>query len=358
METKHYPAPQLPPVLDIACFKQRLARVHRHIENSQQVLKKIPYSKLTFILKLREAFFSLYTQGMSITFEKICELHSKNKDSSIILKRVKNYLEAFSYIEKINSTNDYGTRFWEHLHSLIERDFGKIPEELGHIRVKQNWIGPKDCKIEQAFFYPPAPKEIKPLLKKLSQYLHSKEDPLVLLGIGFAQFLFIHPFMDGNGRVARLFAAAFLYQRKQLSAPVLFLSEYFLSHRLPYLKNLFQLTKHKNWEVWFSFYLKGLEKEAQSLSLRLKKLYTLYQKIDRILPPDLTSFQRKQIHLFLFENPVFSKALLKQKTKFTISLQNALLDLLLRNKLIKKKNKSLYFFSSLLLLGKKETRLK
>lgn len=358
METKHYALPPLPPPIDRVRYQKRLARVYRHIEHSQQILQKFPYTKLTFILKLREAFFSLSTQGMGVTFEKLCELHSKNKDSSLLRKRVKNYLEAFSYIEKINSPNDYGAHFWEHLHGLVERDFGKSPEELGHIREKQNWIGPKGCKMEQAFFYPPAPQEIRPLLQKLSKYLHSKEDPLVQLGIGFAQFLFIHPFMDGNGRVARLFAAAFLYQRKQLCSAVLFLSEYFLYHRLPYLKNLFLLTKHKNWDRWFSFYLKGIEKEAYCLSLRLKKLYALYQKIDRLLPSDLAFSQRKQIILFLFENPVFSKTLLKKKTKISSSLQEGLLDLLVRKKLIKKKTPSLYYFSPLLLLGKKETRLK
>lgn len=61
-----------------------------------------------------------------------------------------------------------------------------------------------------------------PLILKRNSF--SNKDPIVQTAILFAQFLFIHPFMDGNGRVARILIPLYLVKKKILSKPYLFMS--------------------------------------------------------------------------------------------------------------------------------------
>ena len=54
------------------------------------------------------------------------------------------------------------------------------------------------------------------------------------IGVAHYQFEAMHPFMDGNGRIGRLIIPLFLYQRKFLSHPLLYIGEYFENRRSDY----------------------------------------------------------------------------------------------------------------------------
>jgi len=82
--------------------------------------------------------------------------------------------------------------------------------ELGKLRSHQVWIGSVDRN--KASYIPPAPTEVKALTEKLlsdwrNSYKKTKDqtkDNIVKAIAKFhGDFLSIHPFMDGNGRVAR-----------------------------------------------------------------------------------------------------------------------------------------------------------
>jgi len=64
--------------------------------------------------------------------------------------------------------------------------------------------------------YPlPAPKDIPVLIKKFVDKINSlykKKHPVELAAIAHKEFVFIHPFVDGNGRVARLLMNLILLQ--------------------------------------------------------------------------------------------------------------------------------------------------
>ena len=138
-------------------------------------------------------------------------------------------------------------------------------KEAGKLRTRQNWIGPKGCSIDEAYFYPPEPKKVPRYMKKLHTYLHSKEkDLLVQLAIYFAQLLIIHPFMDGNGRVARAIIPLFLAEKKLIPAPLFFMSTYFKKHRLQYLKKLYAITEEGQWTEWVLFFLKGIIEQGKT----------------------------------------------------------------------------------------------
>lgn len=66
---------------------------------------------------------------------------------------------------------------------------------------------------------------------------------IVKIGLAYAQFESIHPFLDGNGRVGRLLIKLLLCEGTEarnplLQSPVLYLSTYFKEHRSKYYELL------------------------------------------------------------------------------------------------------------------------
>ena len=146
------------------------------------------------------------------------------------------------------------------LHKILKKDIA-TPWNLpfGKFRNRQNWIGKEGCTIDKAYFVPPDPKAIPKYMKELKNYLSFKEkDPLVQLAIFFAQFLIIHPFMDGNGRVGRILIPLFLHQKKLISSPKFFMDAYIKKHRTVYFEKLFAITLKNDWEGWIDFFLTGI----------------------------------------------------------------------------------------------------
>ena len=145
-------------------------------------------------------------------------------------------------------------------------------KEPGSIRTRQNWVGPTGCRMEEAFCYPPAPRYVLPYLKKLEKYAESTDgDPLIQTAIIFAQFLVVHPFMDGNGRAARLLVPFLLYKKGVTSAPLFYMSGYFQKYRKEYFDRLLALSKEHDWEGWITFFLKGVIEQGELLCRKVKK---------------------------------------------------------------------------------------
>jgi Fic family protein len=92
------------------------------------------------------------------------------------------------------------------------------------------------------------------------------------------QFEAIHPFPDGNGRVGRLLITLFLMERKRLSQPLLYLSDYIDAHRQDYYELLQRVRTHADWIGWIRFFITGVTEIAQQASERSSKLLDLREQ--------------------------------------------------------------------------------
>ena len=73
----------------------------------------------------------------------------------------------------------------------------------GEFRRSQKWIGPAGCVLIDATYVPPPPSELMQCLGDWEKFLHDENLPLLVhAALTHAQFKAIHPFLDGNGRVA------------------------------------------------------------------------------------------------------------------------------------------------------------
>lgn len=237
-----------------------------------ELLKTAPPSALE-ILKWEESALSLRAFGLIADLD---EIHSfiRNKDVSperkVILQKILNAKKGLDFGIAWAKKGPLNQTFFCRLHAIIKQDAPDL-KEVGRIRKKQNWIGPQGCTIDEAYFYPPASHKLKKYLQGLFRYANGKEkDPLVQAAIFFAQFLIIHPFMDGNGRVARIFIPLYLMKKKLLSKPCLFMSSYFAKHRLAYFQKLFHIPEKEGWENWISYFLEGITEQSNNIKLKLQ----------------------------------------------------------------------------------------
>ncbi len=215
--------------------------------------------KVCHALHQVEAINSLESPTSSISIKAFLQAPKRQQKTEPIY----DYLKAL----KMASTNLIDATFSKKqickIHSIVKKS-SSPKSELGRYRNRQNWIGPAGCTIDQAYFYPPAAETLETLMNQLLCYMNSKQqEPLLQLALIYAQFLILHPFMDGNGRVARILASLFLYKNKYLPAPLFFLSGYFKKHKLKYFRSLYRTTDENDWDEWICFFLKGIIQSAQ-----------------------------------------------------------------------------------------------
>ncbi|MBI2334282.1 Fic family protein [Candidatus Daviesbacteria bacterium] len=121
------------------------------------------------------------------------------------------------------------------------------------------------------FKAPPASsvaKLIKDLLDWLKQSKKDRIHPIIRAGILHLQFVTIHPFTDGNGRVARLLTQLQLYRDNWDFRKILVLEDYYNRDRLSYYKaeNLAQgkqYEKDMDFSGWLEYFTTGFLIEAR-----------------------------------------------------------------------------------------------
>jgi Fic family protein len=198
------------------------------------------------------ARFSLVTNGRDHPFLQSREIRAQLPAERALYKRVLTASSKAIHHHGLSST------FLCDMHRILKK------EQDGKFRTKQNWIGPKNCIKKEAYFLPPSYKTVPKSMESLVAYGDAKEkDPLVQLAIYFAQLLIIHPFMDGNGRLARAMIPLFLYKKGITSTPRFYLSAYFKRHRLDYFVKLYLISAAGNWEEWIRFFLQGIVEEGE-----------------------------------------------------------------------------------------------
>ncbi len=91
----------------------------------------------------------------------------------------------------------------------------------GVVRHEPIWIGPPNCRIEDAAFVAPPPSYVPDLLEDLTHYINSaRHSPAFQAAAAHAQFEAIHPFEDGNGRTGRALIHAVLIARGVVNGAV------------------------------------------------------------------------------------------------------------------------------------------
>ena len=122
-------------------------------------------------------------------------------------------------------------------------------------RHQQNWLQGPLRGAMGVTYVPPEPSEVRLLmaeLLKLANHWHGKVEPLVAASVLSFAFVFIHPFMDGNGRLSRFLYHYMLAQSGQLRKGLLLpVSVAMKRNEDAYLQALqsFSIPMREHWQV-------------------------------------------------------------------------------------------------------------
>jgi Fic family protein len=250
----------------------RLDEKLRQEKNAKAILEPLYWQEAISSLRSHH-IRSIFQETLS---KRYASLISKKRDDTV--QRILAAKDALDLAIDWDPKKKMGHQFFCCIHRLIQSN-PIDSKDNGRIRNRQNWIGPEGCKIEEAYFYPPAAAKIRPLLRNLEVYSAKQTfEPLMQLAIAFAQLLIIHPFMNGNGRVARIMVPVGAYRKKLLVQPALFMSFYFETHRNNYFQKLFNISEKNNWEDWIAFFLTGVISQANLTRNRFDRLAKLWHE--------------------------------------------------------------------------------
>ncbi|MBI2335159.1 MAG: Fic family protein [Deltaproteobacteria bacterium] len=131
-------------------------------------------------------------------------------------------------------------------------------------------------KSGQLVYLPPDHQDMSRFMNELLEFLHiqkGKIDPLILAGIFHKQFVIIHPFVDGNGRTARLATKTILAEMGVNTFKLFSFENYYNQKVSTYfqkvglLGNYYELEKAIDFTEWLEYFTDGIIDEL----LRVKK---------------------------------------------------------------------------------------
>jgi Fic family protein len=187
------------------------------IEELKTAVEKLPIT-LSLLKSLRETallnstHYSTQIEGNLLTLPEVAAVKAgkripeRERDET----EVRNHFAAFALMEKLAKArqavreNDI-----KYMHGLVM--IGKMKSSA--YRAQQNVI--RESGSGRIVYLPPEPKDVAKLTQELVQWINLQlEDgdmPVpIIAAIAHYQFATIHPYMDGNGRMARLLATLIL----------------------------------------------------------------------------------------------------------------------------------------------------
>jgi len=140
---------------------------------------------------------SLEIEGNTLTEEQITAL-LENKRVIAPQKDILEVRNAIKVYDKLNEFNPYQLKDLEKAHSIL---MNGLIDKAGKLRTTNVGIV-KGSKVEHIA---PGGTMVNGLMKDLFEYLKKDKDLLLIKSCVFHyEFEFIHPFVDGNGRMGKL----------------------------------------------------------------------------------------------------------------------------------------------------------
>ncbi len=206
--------------------------------------------------------------------KQILKTQPKNLISSE--QEVINYNKALEELNK-NLKTDFVNFQLDLILSIHKKLVNKlVPKyQLGKLRVETVFIN--NPKTGKTVYWPPDHKDVPQLMNGLMNFIIRSKgaiDSLIIAGIFHKQFVVIHPFMDGNGRTARLSTKVIMADMGLNTFNLLSFENYYNRNVTNYFNNVgvlgnyYDIVDSIDFTNWLEYYTDGIIDEL----LRVKKL--------------------------------------------------------------------------------------
>jgi len=268
-----------------------------------------------------EAVLSSKIEGTQATLDELLEADAGLVTSEARrddIEEISNYRAAVRVAEKALQDRPVSCSLIKEIHQRLLQGVRGRDKTPGAFRTDQNWIGRYGDPIEKARFVPPSPIILQSALENWERYIQDEgEDPALQVTIAHAQFEILHPFKDGNGRIGRMLIPLLLFQRKALSRPMFYMSEYLEENRSEYYDRLLAITDNGDWHGWILFFLNGISVQAESNLEKVKNVRDLYEETKRqVVDITHSQFAIGAVDA-LFAQPIISGTSFAEKAGFS-----------------------------------------
>lgn len=150
--------------------------------------------------------------------------------------------------------------------------------QWGHVRKEPVFVN--DPRLKKTIYLPPDHQDVVPLLDDLFDFIEKSTnsfDPLILAGIFHKQFVIVHPFIDGNGRTARLTTKVLLAKMGLDTFNLFSFENYYNSNVTKYFEevgltgNYYDLKDQIDFTSWLEYFTDGIIDELLRVKKELEK---------------------------------------------------------------------------------------
>lgn len=193
------------------------------------------------------------------------------------IQEIINYRKAMGFISELR-INDEGLMINEEtikkLHKITVNKTLPI-EKCGEYRKTKVVI--KNNQTGEVSFRPPEAFSLSGQIKDLSAFINRSQNqdihPVLQSGIVHYELVRIHPFVDGNGRVARALSTLILFMQGYDIRKFFSLEEYFDKNASDYYTALQSVEKEKgNLTFWLEYFTQGLAIELSKIKEKVEKI--------------------------------------------------------------------------------------
>lgn len=190
------------------------------------------------------------------------------------IQEIINYRKVIEYIEEEaeKQIDKITEQIIKKLHRIIV--YRILPDDsAGIYRSKQVVV--KNSETGEITFRPPPPIEVSFLMREFIYWINSDSKdqlhPILKAGIVHHELVRIHPFIDGNGRVARVLATLILFLGGYDIRRFFSLEEYYDKDAITYYQNLQRASKG-DLSSWLEYFTFGASVEFEKIKEKILKL--------------------------------------------------------------------------------------
>ena len=275
--------------------------------------------KLKKEAQIHNAHSSTSIEGNKLTLKQVQAL-SENREvvaTEKDKKEVLNYLKALDSIPEYAKHKTIGVKLFLKIHKIVTIDTLQDNNDCGVFRNRQVFVGRRIFNgtsfKEIVEYMPPETKDVPRLTAEFLDWLNSDKtnevNPVISAGIVHYEIARIHPFIDGNGRTARLIASLVLYKSGFDHRRFFALDDYYDENRAAYYAALKTAQTNKgDITRWLEYFTDGFLYSINKVKDFIVKM-GLFSKIEEGERIELTQKQIKILERVKEKDKVSNKDL-------------------------------------------------
>lgn len=208
------------------------------------------------------------------------------------IQEVKNAYEAYKKIPEINPTSISELK---KIHGIMTY---RTVNESGVFRQVEEGVFSGD----KCIFIAPPPHMVSGLMNDLISWMKRSEGvvhPLILSAVFHYEFVFIHPFADGNGRMARLWHTVILYRWRNIFEYIPLESQ-IERFQTEYYDAIAQCHVNGNSDVFIEFMLDMIDQILDEVILQINKSNA-----------DTSEYVKRMLNVMEYDVPYTSNAIME-----------------------------------------------